>query len=175
MRLFIALDLPSSAIPDIQTIQSRLPAGRAVPAENLHLTLAFLGDQDPSILEPLHDALVSVRSAPITLTLSGVADFGGRFGQAIGLAAEGGATLNDLQSRIRSRLHGAGLALERRRFRPHVTLSRLSGKADPAPVLSALIGAKAGPMICTSFGLYQSNLHERGADYEPLSLYPLSG
>ncbi|MGH1412563.1 MAG: RNA 2',3'-cyclic phosphodiesterase [Pelagimonas sp.] len=174
MRLFLALPLPDHAVSDIETIQSRLPDGRAVPPENLHLTLVFLGDQDEAILGPLHDALLTLRAAPITLTLSGVADFGGRFGQAIGLAAEGGPALLDLQSRIRSRLHGAGIHLERRRFRPHVTLSRLSGKTDPAPVLNALIGAKAGPMTLTSFGLYQSTLHDQGAYYDTLSSYPLS-
>ncbi|SMX26275.1 2'-5'-RNA ligase [Pelagimonas phthalicica] len=173
MRLFIALSLPEPAIAEIETIQSRLPAGRSVPPENLHLTLAFLGDQDDSILEPLHEALMTIRAAPITLTLSGVADFGGKAGKAIGLAADGGPELLDLQSRIRSRLHGAGVDLERRRFRPHVTLSRLSGKVDPAPVLSALIGAKAGPMTCTSFGIFQSVLHDQGAYYEELVGYAL--
>lgn len=173
MRLFVALSLPDSAIADLATIQSRLPAGRSVPPENLHLTLVFLGDQDETVLDPLHDALSSLRAAPITLTLSGVADFGGRFGQAIGLAADGGPALLDLQSRIRSRLHGAEIDLERRRFRPHVTLSRLSGNADPAPVLNALIGAKTGPMTITSFGLYHSTLHEQGAYYDALSTYDL--
>ncbi len=173
MRLFVALSLPDSAIADIETLQSRLPAGRAVPPENLHLTLAFLGDQDESVLEPIHEALMTIRATSITLTLSGVADFGGKFGKAIGLAADGGPALTELQSRIRSRLYGAGLELERRRFRPHVTLSRLSGRADPAPVLSSLIGAKAGPMTCTSFGIFQSTLHDQGAYYDPLSTYAL--
>jgi 2'-5' RNA ligase len=45
MRVFVAIDLPDEVRRELETLQNALPVGRPVPAENLHLTLSFLGDQ----------------------------------------------------------------------------------------------------------------------------------
>ncbi|WP_425071587.1 RNA 2',3'-cyclic phosphodiesterase [Sagittula sp. S175] len=173
MRLFVSLILPPEALDPLTALQDRLPNGRPVPEENLHLTLAFLGDQPESAVEPLHDALSTLRALPVSLTLSGAALFGGRSGQAAGLEADGGAALVQLHDRVKARLHGAGICFERRRFRPHVTLTRLKGHADASGVLAALVGATVGPVTCSSFALMESHLHPDGAIYEALSVYPL--
>ncbi|MBP0484275.1 RNA 2',3'-cyclic phosphodiesterase [Sagittula salina] len=173
MRLFVSLTLPEAAIGPLLDLQDRLPIGRPVSADNLHLTLAFLGDQPEAALEGLHDALSTLRAAPVPLVLSGAALFGGRKGQAAGLEADGGAALTALHDRIKARLHGAGVHFERRRFRPHVTLTRLKGGADASRVLSVLAGAHIGPVTCTGFALVESRLHPDGAIYEPLACWPL--
>jgi 2'-5' RNA ligase len=90
MRLFVALCLPTEALHALETLQDRLPVGRPVPADNLHLTLAFLGEVDDTAAEALHDALSNPRAAPVVLALGGAEVFGGRHGQAIALGAEGG-------------------------------------------------------------------------------------
>lgn len=173
MRLFIALSLPPEARGPLTALQERLPVGRPVPEENLHLTLAFLGDQPDEAVEALHDALSTLRAPAVPLTLSGAALFGGKSGQAVGLEADGGKALTEMFDRVRSRLRSAGVTVERRRFRPHVTLARLKGGADASGALSVLAGASVGPVVATSFGLFRSHLHRDGAIHEAMAVYPL--
>lgn len=173
MRLFIALTLPPDTRAALAEIQTRMPEGRPVPEENLHLTLAFLGDQPDSVAEALHEGLETLRAPQVPLTLSGAALLGGRDGQAVGLEADGDAPLAELYDRVRARTRGAGLTLERRRFRPHVTLARLKGGANASGSLAALAGAQLPEALCTSFALFQSHLHRDGAVHEALAHYPL--
>ncbi len=175
MRLFIALCLPDEAIPPLLAMQARLATGRPVPEENLHLTLAYLGEQPDETVAPLADALETIRAAPIRVDLAEPQVFGGRGGQAVGLLADGGVDLRALHDRVRSRVYGAGVQLERRRFRPHVTLARLRGSLDPGPAVLSLQDQRAGPFTCHAFGLFQSILRPEGAEYDALALYPLSG
>lgn len=174
MRLFIALDLPVTARDALEELQRKLPGGRPVDWENLHLTLSFLGDQPEDTLEALHDNMTTLRNPAISLTLSNPSLFGGKLGQAVALDADGGPDLVQLHDKTRTRVHGTGMATERRRFRPHVTLARLSGRADPGPLLQTITGARLGPYLCQSVTLYASILSESGVIYDPLASYPLT-
>lgn len=173
MRLFISLDLPGPLVNDLSRLQDNLPPGRRVDPDNLHLTLAFLGEVPEPEIEAIHDALDSLHAAPIQLTLTEPAIFGGTWGQAVGLTGDGGDALTDLHARVLSRLRGAGAAPERRRFRPHVTLVRLRGGEDAGRMIAALAGRRFGPVACTSFSLMASHLRRESAEYEPLATYPL--
>jgi 2'-5' RNA ligase len=174
MRLFIALLLPTEAHDAIEAVQARFSIGRPIPSENLHLTLAFLGYQSEETATELHHGLETLRSPCLDLTLSGAAVFGGRHGQAIALSADGGPELKALNDRIQSRLRGAGLTPERRRFRPHVTLARLPGRTDPGPTLRQLTGVTLGPFACMAFALFASTLRPDGAIHDELARYQLS-
>lgn len=183
MRLFLALTLPEAAVDLLSEIQDeaapdgtgpdRADGARLVPVANLHLTLAFLGDLPDGALEAVDGALRSLRAPEIPLTFSGGAGFGGRRNRAVALGADGGAALRDLHDSIRSRLHGAGLVLERRRFRPHVTLLRVRTAREAARALAKLPPGPLGPFLCDSFGLFSSELHRDGARHEELARYML--
>ena len=174
MRLFIALSLPEEARDALDDLQSRFSVGRPTPYENLHLTLAFLGEQDEETTEAVHDALQTLRAPALDLTLAGASIFGGRHGQAVALEADGNAPMNELRDRVLARLRSVGVAPERRRFRPHVTLARLKGQADASPLLAVLASASIGPFACNSFSLFASTLHQDGALHEELARYPLT-
>jgi 2'-5' RNA ligase len=64
VRLFVAFELPApvrARIADrVASLKERLPPASWVPAERLHLTLAFLGDLDETRLDALHDTLAPV-------------------------------------------------------------------------------------------------------------------
>lgn len=174
MRLFIALPLPEDIRHDLAALQTRLPAGRPVAQENLHLTLAFLGDQPQDTAEDIHEALDTLSAPAPQITLQGAEIFGGRHGQAVALGADCGAPLYELHDRVRGRLRSVGVQPERRRFRPHVTLARLSGHANAAPSLQTLVPAQIGPFTCPAFALFASTLHRDGAIHEELARYPLA-
>ncbi|AXI53875.1 hypothetical protein C1J05_04605 [Sulfitobacter sp. JL08] len=54
MRVFVAIDLPDEIRGELERLQEYLPVGRAVPSDNLHLTLSFLGDQSEVACEDAH-------------------------------------------------------------------------------------------------------------------------
>ena len=176
MRTFIALPLPDSDVAVLEALQNRLPMGRAVPPENLHLTLAFLDEQPLDVLEEVNAALEALRAPAFTLTLAGLDGYGG---QALAINAEGGAPLAELRKRILARLHGIGLQLDRRRFRPHVTLARLPARisADQQDRLGTFLSREATlrlpDIAIRSFALYSSRLRPSGAEHEELARYPL--
>ncbi|MFD1341538.1 RNA 2',3'-cyclic phosphodiesterase [Litorisediminicola beolgyonensis] len=175
MRAFIALPLPPSDAEVLAAMGERLGFGRAVPEENMHLTLAFLGEVEEPELRDLAEGLETLTSPGLAARLSGI----GSYGPALALAADGGGALTDLQARVKSRCHGAGLVLERRRFRPHVTFARLPRRLSPEEErkLAGFLSVE-GAMVLDhvpfpELVLYESHLTKDGAIYEPLAEFPL--
>ncbi|KMK68768.1 RNA 2',3'-cyclic phosphodiesterase [Puniceibacterium sp. IMCC21224] len=179
MRCFLALPLPPSDAAVLVALQNRLPVGRTVTEDNLHLTLVFLDDQPEDTLQDIHEAMETLHAPPVTLTLSGFETTGGKGGHALAVIGDGGPALRDLQGRILSRLRGIGLQLDRRRFRPHVTLARLPAQLSPegqdrmARFLTSEGTFSLPDIRITRFALYQSFLRRDGAEYEELASYPL--
>ncbi len=179
MRTFIALPLPDHVCETLSVLTSRLPVGRAVPSENLHLTLAFLGDEPEAVIEAAHEAMETVHARAFELQLHGFGTLGGRVPKVVHIGARPNPALSDLHRTIRSRLHGAGLMLPRERFLPHVTLARLP--AAPAPDemqrLAGFLAAHGDMSIpafpVTGFTLYRSTLRPDGAVHDPLAHYLL--
>jgi len=99
--------------------------GRAPVAENLHLTLAFLGDVAATRIATLRAIGLAVASAvpPFTLTLDRAGAFRGA-----GIAWAGASATPPELERLVQLLSGAlakeGFPTERRAFQPHVTLAR---------------------------------------------------
>ncbi len=176
MRLFVALPLPEAVTAPLVRLAEAAPLGRAVAEENLHLTLAFLGEVGQSALPALDGALSTVCAPPVCLSFHEVAALGGRQARVVALTARGPEAL---YKRIVSALRLAGFALPRRRFRAHVTLLRLPRRLEPgqeqrlARFLARLGTPPIGPVSIDRFTLYASQLHPDGARYEPLAEYAL--
>ncbi|SLN67343.1 2',5' RNA ligase family [Roseivivax jejudonensis] len=180
MRAFIALPLPLSDADVLEAMGDRLDVGRVMDPETMHLTLAFLGDVPEADLREVAEALETLAPPAFTYRLSGVTSFGnGQTGHALALSAEDDGRLRDLHDRVRSRCHGAGLPLERRRFRPHVTFARLPGRLDTEEEakLAAFLKREAHMTVedvrADRFVLYESVLTKAGAVYDELAEFPL--
>lgn len=141
MRIFVAIELPEAICEAIGRLQAELGAGRIVQPDNLHLTLAFLGEIEPFEVEALHEALSSVDWAPgPRIALAGLEVFGSESRpEAVVLGVRADPELTRWHAAVmRAAREGAGLSLARRRFRPHVTLARFGKR--PAPVDLARLG-----------------------------------
>lgn len=180
MRAFLALDLPEPMRRPLTRLQAGLGVGRVVPEENLHLTLAFLGDVTDGVAEEVAEALDGARMPGVTLALSGLELFGGRRPAVLAVGATG-AGLEPLHAKVMRVARVAGVDLRRERFRPHVTIARFPremGTKDAARLgeFLALNGAFAlPPEPALSVTLTRSHLSPAGAEYEPLASFPLSG
>jgi len=180
MRAFVALDLPDALLRPLTRLQAGLSVGRAVPEENLHLTLAFLGDVADATAYELAEALDGLRLAPVALTLCGLDLYGGRRPTVLAVRATADG-LAALHAKVMRAAREAGVDLPRSRFRPHVTIARFAremGAKDQQRLgeFLALNGAFAlAPEPTLSVTLTRSHLTHEGAFHEPLASFPMSG
>ncbi|WP_417721626.1 RNA 2',3'-cyclic phosphodiesterase [Salipiger sp.] len=180
MRCFLALPLPEEMIGPLLHLQEAIPVGREVPEENLHVTMAFLGNQDRATLEELHMALEMRRFAAAALAVRGLSVIGGRVPKLLAADLARTAALRALRDAVAGAVRAARVTLPRERFRPHVTLVRFGGglKTDDAMrldrALRGLAGFVTSPAEATALRLVASHLTPDGAIYETLAEYPLA-
>lgn len=178
LRLFVALPLPDPIRQQLNLLQFLLPLPRRVPPENLHLTLAFLGDTPTDRAEDAHHALEAIRAPAFPLALAGVGAFGEAQPRLVYAGVAPSPELLHLQRKIDTALRRAGLSPERRRFHPHVTLARVDPRRiDRERLVAAMLandGFAAGPFEVEAFALYRSQLGGEAAHYEELARYPLA-
>ena len=136
MRLFVAINLSESMKNALIHVQNELydhgVRGNFTPEENLHLTLAFIGEypDDGAVLS----ALSGVVFSPFELRLEGL----GCFGDLWWAGTQKSAPLELLARRIRHALAEGGVPFDRKRFSPHVTLLRKAvGKMPGVRIRSA--------------------------------------
>ncbi len=127
MRLFIAIRLDDKMKKAAAEVQARFRAahirGNYTPAENMHLTLAFIGEyNDP---DQVLETIESISFRPFTITMDQV----GCFGDLWWTGFAGSDALEALVRKLRRALAEEQIPFDRKKFRPHVTILR---KADYA-------------------------------------------
>ena len=166
MRLFVAMDLAGPVKDALINVQNGMydggVRGRFTAEENLHLTLAFIGEMpDPEIVL---EALSTVRFTPFPRRLEGL----GCFGDLWWAGMEASPPLAALARRVRHALAEGGIPFDRKRFSPHVTLLR-KARGD----MPALAPEKAG-MTAEAFSLYRSDRGRNGMLYTELGRFPVA-
>ena len=122
MRLFIAI-VPDNTIKDeLCMVQKRLQMqgvkGNFTTRENIHLTLAFIGEyNDPGYVS---DVLAQIRFEPVRLVIDGFGSFGDLFW--VGIKEDNGLLTN--VKRIRKALADNGIPFDKKKFTPHMTIAR---------------------------------------------------
>ncbi len=127
MRLFLAINLSDEMKEALLAAQDALfdrgIRGNYTAEENMHLTLAFIGEYPDA--EAVLDALSAVSFTPFPIGLEGMGSFGDLWWAGIGESP----ALASLVRRIRRALSEGGIPFDRKRFSPHITLIRkVSGK-----------------------------------------------
>lgn len=122
MRLFVAVRFsPEIKTALLETVSAlrRAGSGNFTRPENLHLTLAFLGETED--LAGAEAALEeSVTGGPFLLTVGGLGSFGDLFWVGVGENLPLKALALGVQDALRRR----GFSIERRSWKPHVTVAR---------------------------------------------------
>ncbi len=186
VRLFVAIELPEfvkEALSQLQAEirQSGFPAKWSA-AENIHLTLMFLGETPVSRVEDIGRQLADAAAGfpPITLWAAGLSVFPGVKRPRVLWTGVRGETdrLSRLQNRVEDNLSAIGFDKEDRGFTPHLTLARFKGKIDPETVISAITcygdfasrDFQAGALC-----LFESRLTPRGPVYTCRQTHLLAG
>jgi len=125
MRLFVAInfnnDTRAQLIRIRDELRSRSERGNFSLPENLHLTLAFLGECDILQTSAAKAAMDSIRFDPFPITVERIGNFRGELWW-VGLKLT--PQLSRLQQELSDTLNSKGFILESRRFRPHITIGR---------------------------------------------------
>lgn len=177
VRAFIALELPQEikqAIADYVAPLRALDRGISwTKAENVHLTLKFLGNVHKPQIEKVATALreVCASFAPIAAEIIGSGVFPNEHRARvlwIGMKESSGK-LAELAQRIESECRRLGFEKEERSFSPHLTIARVKeGKAANAVKALRESPFPARQIVFQECTLMQSVLHPAGSIYTAL-------
>ena len=122
MRLFIAVDLADPMKKELVGVMHEMKkqgiSGSYVPMQNLHMTLAFIGETDR--IEDVKDAMVSLAVEKSRISFS---EFG-NFGEVFWIGIKGNQKIKKYAADLRKALKERGLPCDGSKFEPHVTLMR---------------------------------------------------
>ena len=189
IRAFIAVELPEELHKKLANISSSLNEQlenlpiRWVPAENIHLTLKFLGDVSQANVDMITKILQTIAHQHKIFELS-VGGFGvfPNFNRprVLWVGIEAPDELLHLQHRIEAEAARLGYAPDERAFSPHLTLGRVSRNANPQEVrqISEVLRRQKlgflGAARISQIHLFRSDLQQGGAVYTQLFSAPLN-
>jgi 2'-5' RNA ligase len=179
VRLFFAVELPASVRDALGRLR---PADdrdyRWVDPAQLHVTLAFLGEQPEAALASLEQigTTAASSSSVMTLKLGAAGSFGPRRAPRVLWVGFDGdiPRLLRLQAALTANLSGAGFATEDREFRPHVTLARRRPTASSQPLAWPPSATPRHAFAVAYLTLFQSRLSPSGAAYIRVAQFELA-
>lgn len=128
MRLFIAInfsaDTRSRLLNLRDDLRSRSQCGNFPAPENLHLTLAFLGEGDAKQTAAAKAIMGATSFEPFDVLIERIGCFRRHGGDIWWAGIREDKPLLELQRDLTERLIAAGFELERRKYSPHITLGR---------------------------------------------------
>ncbi len=172
-RLFIAAYPPAAWTRAALSLIDDTAPGRASPADQLHLTIHFIGPADPRELDTISESVARSASGlpPFTLTPTRIIALPKpAHARVIAIECAPDPTLLELHRRLVLRLARTAKQKDQDRFLPHLTIRRLpgSGQRWTAP-LDDEAAAALGPFEVTHIALMRSVLTDSGAEHRELS------
>ena len=176
IRLFIAIDLPESIKYQVRSLCFGLNGVKWTRAEQMHLTIRFIGEVDGFRLDDIALELSKLRDRSLILYLKGVGFFPPTGDPKVlwaGLAHSD--KLEKLYRKINRALMDIGLKSEHRNFAPHITLGRIRSSSinDLQDFFSRNAFFKTEEFSVEQYHLYSSRLTPGGAIHEKLASFPL--
>lgn len=166
-RLFFAL-LPDAGVREqlLRLQQDLSPVGgRPVPADNLHLTLLFLGNVEADKVDAVRSIAAGLEGERFDLVLDTFGGFRQNNTRVLWIGpSEPPPELGTLHQSLRRRVKKIGLHVGKGTYRPHVTLVR---KADPQKKLPEKPGRDI-PWKACRVALVASELLPTGSRYRML-------
>ncbi len=183
MRLFVALEIPSMVrgnLADLlKTLRAVSPQTRWVRADNLHVTLKFIGEVPEAKLTAIRMALSQVRfDQSVTLDFRGVGFFPNeRHPRVFWTGIEASLNLKTLVAEIEKSLEKLGIPREKRPFSAHLTLARFAPPRLAEQLRIAIQEHAArdfGSLRTNQFHLIESKLKPSGAEYTTVESFPFA-
>ena len=132
MRLFIAIrlsdEMKKALVTCMHDLKKQGIEGNYVPAQNLHMTLAFLGEyDDPAKVKEV------IRKVPLPEFRLALSEKG-NFGNILWAGVKGNQKLKTYVKDLRAALAAEGIPFDKEKFVPHITLIRKVSAKKPYQV-----------------------------------------
>ena len=170
-RLFFALwpdDIFRLKLVNNALELARESQGRAVPADNLHLTLVFVGDVENARVESLAECADRIAARPFDLSI----DTAGYFAKAragwLGCSKIPEA-LVELQATLQAEVSRSGFSIDTRAFKPHITMVRNGVREFEQRTIPRI------PWVVKSFSLVDSTQTASGTNYSVVKTWRMTG
>lgn len=190
LRTFIAFPLNEQLISELDWLQRKLKPRlpnrivRWVRPSSVHLTLFFIGDVLPEMIDPIKGALGAIanNAAPFSFVARGTGAFPSPRRPRvlwIGVDQPTGEPLTVLHSAVNEAIENLGFKPDTRPYHPHLTLGRVRRRAsgrDVRTVSEAMSEIQVGRLAeveVEEIILFQSVLKPTGAEYSRLATMPL--
>ena len=183
MRLFIATTFPEEVLRSLNerltAVKSKLPPASWVRPETQHLTFAFLGEQEETLVECIGPRIEQQLQGTATFdaALDGCGFFPHRRHARVGWC---GVQPEDrfmaIAAAVREGVRAGGVAFEENEFRPHLTVMRIRDYWPPLAIETfekTLRDFRSAPFAMKQVTLYVSRLNPRGAIHTPLREFAL--
>ena len=178
LRSFIAFD-----IEDIEIVRRLTEAQvdiaktgadlKLVEPKNIHITVRFLGNISPGMVNKIYGAMENVSFKPFQVEIKGLGAFPNlRFPRVVWAGIRKGAEeLRNIFEQLEPQLRKLGFQPDPKGFSPHITIARVKtgrNKAELARTLKELAEKEFGVMIAKCLRLKKSTLTPRGPIYTTL-------
>jgi len=150
-----------------------------VDTENMHVTIAFLGDTDDNAVKQTGDMLKERcrDTGSFTFALSGLGVFRNTDDPRVLWAGiDKNRELVNLHATVKEGLEAAGIRTEERSFNPHLTIGRIkriSDKRNLEALLKRYDKVWLQDVTVSEVIHYESILRQTGPEYKPLSVIRL--
>jgi RNA 2',3'-cyclic 3'-phosphodiesterase len=194
MRLFVALDIDDSIRDKISRFMEDLcgfaPEARWVRPESLHVTLKFIGEKPPEVVDQIKSSLNTIHVDSFEINIRGYGFFPTtRAPRVFWIGVESDSRLSDLAAKADEKLSMLDIPKDDHAFNPHLTLARGAGgsgsprwRKEDRPnqnfqrlqeKIATHSQPEFGKITAREFFLYQSQLSPRGSKYTKLAAFAL--
>jgi 2'-5' RNA ligase len=181
IRSFIAFDLSNDSVVNrIATAQKMIIQTNAdvklVEPKNIHVTVRFLGDIAPDMVEKVYGAMKNVKFTPFNIQLTGLGVFPTiNYPRVVWAGIRDGADqLKRIFEQLEPQLHDLGFAPEPEGFTPHLTIARVRSGANKQRLVDLVErqeGYDFGNVRGDCLKLKKSQLSTKGPAYTTLKEY----
>lgn len=180
-RLFIAIEVESTrAIQNFYLpLKKELEEYRVkwMLPEYFHITLRFLGNTPPKLIDPLNKVLehTASRFHPFEIQLHGLGIFGGMQPKVLWMGIKPTPELDKLYLNVNEVINNLGFKLNESKITPHITLGRINKSTSYEAVFNVQVkhDVAFGSQIVKEICLYESILDKTGARYVILNRHEL--
>ena len=175
IRSFFSFDIEDQTVirrlTEVQGMLANTGANlKLVKPQNIHLTVRFLGNISPSMVDAIYEEMKQLSFTPFEIELRGLGAFPKLTYPRVVWAGirKGADELTDVFDQLEPRLRGLGVKPDRKGFSPHLTIARVrSGrnKAQLINLIRELEDYEFGTIKAECFRLKKSDLAPKGPIY----------
>jgi len=178
IRSFIAFDIDNEdvlkKITDSQNLLIKTGANlKLVKPENIHITMRFLGNITPPMVEKIFEEMKKVQFTPFDVKIQGLGAFPHlRYPRVVWVGiTEGSDQMRSIFSQLEPRLRMLGFAPDSKGFSPHLTIARVKSgrnKAELVKCINENANYEFGIVRAECLRLKRSDLTPKGPIYSTI-------